>query len=88
MFVNKPFVGKMLASLFSPNVPLYIEKKPVEKLFKVLEMELKMYTPVGPKFVFEKIKFKVLHYIQDDFIRQRLGLSNDQARMFKGFVIN
>ena len=32
-------------------------------------MELKMYTPNGPKF--EKIKFKVLHYIQHDFIRQR-----------------
>ena len=28
---------------------------------------------VGPKFVFEKIKFKVLHYIQHDFICQRLG---------------
>ena len=26
-----------------------------------------------------KIKFKVLHYIQHDFFRQRLGLSKDQA---------
>ena len=64
----------MLASSFSPNIPLYTEKNPVEKLCKVLEMELKMYTPVGPKFIFKKIKFKVLHYIQHDFIRQRLGL--------------
>ena len=27
-------------------------------------MELKTYTPEGLKFVFEKIKFKVVHYIQ------------------------
>ena len=45
-------------------------------------------TPVGPKFIFGKIKFKVLHYIQHDFICQRLGLSKDQASIFKGFVIN
>ena len=51
-------------------------------------MELKMYTPVGPKLVFEKIKFKFLHYIQHDFIRQCLGLSKDQASVFKSFVIN
>ena len=79
---------KMLASLFSCNIPLYIEKNPVEKLCKVLEMELKTYTPVGSKFVFEKIKFKVLHYIQYDFIRQRLGLSKDQTSLFKSSVIN
>ena len=46
------------------NIPLYIGKNPVEKLCEVLEMELKTYTPVGLKFAFEKIKFKVLHYIQ------------------------
>ena len=51
-------------------------------------MELKKYTAAGPKFVLEKIKFKVLHYIQHDFIRQRLGLSNDQTNMFKCLVIN
>ena len=56
---------------FSSNIPLYIGKNPVEKLCKVLEMEFKMYTPVGLKFVSEKIKFKVLDYIQHDFIRQR-----------------
>ena len=58
----------MLVSFFSSNNPLYIGKNPVEKLCKVLEMELKTYTPVGLKFVFEKIKFKVLHYIQHDLI--------------------
>ena len=47
----------MLVSFFSSDIPLYIEKNPVEKLCKVLEIELKAYTPVGPKFVFEKIKF-------------------------------
>ena len=56
---------------FSSNIPLYIGKNPVEKLCKVLEMEFKTYTPVGLKFVSEKIKFEVLDYIQHDFIRQR-----------------
>ena len=51
-------------------------------------MELKMYTPVSPKFVFEKIKFKVLRYIQHDFIRQRPGFSKDQNSIFKNLVIN
>ena len=45
-------------------------------------MELKMHTPVGPKFVFIKIKHKVLHYVQRDFILRRLELSKDQASMF------
>ena len=78
----------MLVTFFSPNIPLYTEKNPAEKLCKVLEMELKVYTPVSPKFIFKKIKFKVLYYIQHDFIHQCLGLSIDQASMFKGFVIN
>ena len=47
-------------------------------------MELNTYTPVGPKFVFEKIKFKVWDYVQHDFICQRLGLNKDQTSMFKG----
>ena len=51
-------------------------------------MELKMHTQVGPKFVFEKIKFKVLHYIQHDLICQGPGLSKDQISMFKSLVIN
>ena len=72
----------MLVSCFSPNIP---RKNPVEILCKILEMELKTYTL---KFVFEKIKFEVLHFIQHDFIRQRLGLSKDQISMFKSLVIN
>ena len=52
-------------------------------------MELKTYTPVGLKFVSEKIKFNVLQrYILHDFIRQRPGLSKDQISMFKSLVIN
>ena len=78
----------MLAWFFSSNIALYIGKNSVEKLCKVLEMELKTYTPVSLKFVFEKIKFKVLHYIQYDFICQRPGLSKDQISMFKSLVIN
>ena len=78
----------MLVSIFSTNIPLYIEKNPVEKLCKVLEMELETYTLVGPKLVFEKIKFKLLHQIQHDFIRQRPGLSKDQTSLFKNLVIN
>ena len=68
----------MLMSLFNSNIPLYIEKIPMEKLCKFLEMELKMYTPVDPKSVSEKIKFKVLHYIKNDFICKRRELSKDQ----------
>ena len=60
----------------------------MEKLCKVLEMELKRFTPAGPKFVFEKIRFKILRYIQHGFIRLRLGLTKDQANMYKSFVIN
>ena len=48
-----------------------------------MEMELKTYTPVGLKFISEKIKFKDLHYIQHDFIRQCPGLSIDQISIFK-----
>ena len=51
-------------------------------------MELITYTQIDPKFVFEKIKFKVSHYIQHDFIRQRPGLSKDQISMFKSLAIN
>ena len=69
LFANEPFLRKMLVSFFSWNIPLYSENNPVVKLCKVLEMELKTYTPVGPKFVFVKIKFIVLHCIQHDFIR-------------------
>ena len=82
------FLRKMLVSLFSSNIPLYIGKNPVEKLCKVLEMELKTYSPVDLKFVFEKIKFKVLQYIQHNSIRQCPGLSKDQISMLKSLVIN
>ena len=60
----------------------------MEKLCKLLKMELKIYTPVGTKFVFKEIKFEVLHYIQHDFNHQRLALSKDQTGMFKSLVIN
>ena len=78
----------MLVSFFSSNISLYIGKNPVGKLSKVLEMELETYTPVGLNFGFEKIKFKVLYYIQHDFIRQHPGLSKDEISMFKSLVIN
>ena len=51
-------------------------------------MEFKTYTPVDPKFFLEKIRFKVLYYIQHDVIRQRPRLSKDQTSMFKSLVIN
>ena len=87
-FESEPFLCEMLVSFFSSNIPLFFGKNHVEKLCKVLETELKTYTPVGLKFVFEKIRFKVLHYLQHDFIRQRPGLSKYQIRMFKSLVIN
>ena len=67
LFANEPFLRKMLV-LFLALMSVYTMKKILWKNYEVLEMELKMYAPVGPKFVFEKIKFKVLHYIQHDFI--------------------
>ena len=84
--MKEPFSRKMLVLFCSSNIPLYIEKNPVEKFCKVLEMELQMYTPVSSKFVFEKIEFQVLHYIQHDFICPEF--SKDQASMLKSFVIN
>ena len=87
-FANEPCLHKMTELFFSSSIPLYMGNNPVEKLFQVLEMKLKTYTPVGPKFVFEKIKFKVLHCIQHDLICQRPGLSKDQISMFKSFVNN
>ena len=50
-------------------------------------MELKTSTSVGSKFIFEKIKFEVLHFIQHDFICQRFELSKDQTNIFKSLVI-
>ena len=73
----------MLVLFFRSSIPLNIEKNSVEKLRKVLEMESKTYTPVGLKFAFGKIKFKVLHYVQHDFILQLLGVSRNQTSMFK-----
>ena len=51
-------------------------------------MELTTYTPVSLKFVFEKIKFKVLHYFQHDFVLQGPGLGKDQISKFKSLLIN
>ena len=51
-------------------------------------MEFKTYTPDGLKFVYEKIEFKILHYIQHNFICQCPGLSKDQISMFKSLLIN
>ena len=73
---------------FSFNIPLYIEKNPAEKLSKVLEMEIELYTLADPKFPFAKIKFTVLHYIQQVFICQHPGLSEDRIIMLKSLVIN
>ena len=78
----------MLVSFCSSNIPLCIGKTPLKNLFKVLEIELGTYTPVEPKSVFEKIKFKVLHPVQHDVICQRPGLSTDQISLLKGLVIN
>ena len=82
MFVFTNSAVKPRHVLFSSNIPPYIEKNHVEKLFRILEMELTTYTPVGPKFVFEKIKFKNLHYIRHGFFRQRPGLGKYQTNMF------
>ena len=73
-------------AIFLQNV--YIEKNPLKKISTVLEMKLKTYNLVGSKFVFKKIKFKILHYIQHDFIRQCPEFSKEQASILKSCVIN
>ena len=83
LFANEPFLRKMLEYFFSYNIPLYIEKNLGEKLCKFVEMKFKTYTPVAIKFVFEKIKFSVLNYIQNSFIFQRPGNSKVYASIFK-----
>ena len=50
-------------------------------------MELKTYTPVSLKLVFEETRFKVLHYIQNDFICQHPGISKDQTSMLKALLL-
>ena len=85
---ERTIFGQNAGVVCSSNISPYIVEKSREKFCKILEMELKMYTLVGPKFVLEKIKFRVLHYIQHNFIRQRPGLSKDQISMFKSLVIN
>ena len=52
-----------------------------------MEMELNTYTPVSLKSIFEKFKFKVLHYIQHDFISQCHRLGKDQISMFKTLLL-
>ena len=78
----------MLVSFLALIFLYTLEKNPVENLSKVLEMELKTYSPVGLKFIFEKIKFKVLHCVQHDFIRQRQGISKDEISMLKSLANN
>ena len=54
IFPNKSFLGKVLVSLFSFNITLYIEKNPEEKLCKVLEIEFKTYSPTQSKIRFRE----------------------------------
>ena len=54
LFVNEPFLRKMMALFFSFSIPLYFEKNPLIKLCEVLEIELKTYTPVGRKVCFRE----------------------------------
>ena len=61
----------MLVSFFSSNIPLYIKKIPVEKLCRVLEVELETYTQAGPKLVFENIKFKVFFALYSTFVNAK-----------------
>ena len=57
-------------------------------MYGFAKWNLKRTPQFGLNFIFEKIKFEVLHYIQHDFIFQHPGLSKDQISMFKSFVIN
>ena len=59
----------------------------MEKLCEVLKMEFKTYTPDGLKFVFEKIEFKILHYIQHAQGSVKIRLACSKA-LFKSLLIN
>ena len=77
LFANECLLCKILITERA-LILVYILKKSLAKIMKSYENGTSIayifnYTPVGPKFVFKKIKFKVLHYIQHDFIFQRLG---------------
>ena len=63
LYANKEFLHKVLVLYFSSNIHLYIEKNPMEKLYKILEMKLKMYTPVSPSISFSRksnLKFCII----------------------------
>ena len=73
LFTNKPFLRKMLESYFSCIISLYIEKNPVEKLCKVLEMEPERHTCVDLKFHSEKTNLKFC------FIFNMISFTNAQG---------
>ena len=63
LFAKEPFFRKILVYFFSSNIPLHIEKILWKNYVRFWKWKS------APKLVFEKIKFKVLHSIQHDFIR-------------------
>ena len=64
LFICKKFIlANNSSNVFCSVIFLYIEKNPVEELYIALWMELKTNRPVGPNFVFEKIKFRPWHDI-------------------------
>ena len=80
LFLNKTFLREMVVSFCNSYIPLYIEKNPVEQLFKVVEMKLKTNTEVS---FFWEIKFKIFHHVEHNFIGQSLGYSKNQTSFFK-----
>ena len=80
LFLNKTFLHEMVVSFCNSYIPLYIEKNPVEQLFKVVEMKLKTNTEVS---FFWEIKFKIFHHVEHNFIGQSLGYSKNQTSFFK-----
>ena len=53
LLANEPGLHEMVALFFSSNIPLNFEKNTVEKLCKVLQMELETYASISPKFIFD-----------------------------------
>ena len=85
LFAKEPFLRKILLPFFCCNI-LHIEKSPAEKSCKVLEMEIKTYTPISLRLVFEKIKFKVLQYIQHVSIVNAKGSVKIRLACSKAFL--
>ena len=91
LFENEPFLPKMPENFcakkyrfLAPIVVCTLKKIPWKNYVKFWKWNLKRTHQSVKNSCLRK--FKVLHYMQHDFIRQHPGLSKDQISMFKSLV--